>query len=204
MTDRRRPGEVVVLREFHGDRLWAARPAFVLRDGGEELSFFIPEGTRGVEAVDGAGAELRLPHADWRLERASRPGRRSVRSFASTASPHAVLAIWDAGWRPRCWYVNLQLPLRRSAVGFDTTDLVLDLVGSPDATTWRWKDEDELAEAIAAGIVDPATAERIRGEALALADAVSAGGPPFDDDPWSWRPDPAWGVPELPEGWDCR
>lgn len=204
MTRRRAPGEAVVLREFHGDRLWAARPAFVLRDDGDDLAFFIPEGTRGVEAVDAEGAELRLPHADWRLERSTRPGRRSVRSFASTVTPHAVLAIWDAGWRPRCWYVNLQLPLRRSAVGFDTTDLVLDLVGTPDAVMWRWKDEDELAAAIAAGTVDGADAERIRREARALADAVTAGRPPFDADPWSWRPDPSWGVPDLPEGWDRR
>jgi hypothetical protein len=204
VTDRRRPGEVVVLREFHGDRLWAARPAFVLRDDGDDLSFFIPEGTRGVDAVDDGGAELRLPHAAWRLERSARPGRRSVRSFASTRDPHAVLAIWDEGWRPRCWYVNLQLPLRRSAVGFDTTDLVLDLVGTPDASAWRWKDEDELAEAIAAGTVDTATADRIRGEAEALAGAVTAGRPPFDGDPWSWRPDPSWGVPDLPDAWDRR
>lgn len=194
----------MVLREFHADRIWEARPAFVLRDTGDALSFFIPEGTLPMRATDDGGSVLRVPPAGWSLTPAPRPGRRSIRSFASTAHPHAVLAIWDAGWKPRCWYVNLQLPMRRSPVGFDTTDLFLDLVGTPDARDWTWKDEDELAEALDAGIVDVATAERIRVEAMGLAETVRAGEPPFDGDPWAWRPDTSWGIPTLPEDWERR
>ena len=42
------------------------------------------------------------------------------------------------------WYVNLQLPFRRTELGFETMDLVLDLIVDPDGS-WRWKeDEDEL------------------------------------------------------------
>lgn len=199
---RRRRGEVVVLRELHGGRLWEARPAIVVADDGEELEFFIPPGTRSVRAVDDAGARLRLPGADWRLEPSERPGRRTIHSFASTVHPHAALVIWDEEWRPRGWYLNLQVPLRRSAVGFDTTDLVIDLVGTPDGQRWTWKDEDELGQAIEDGVVDPSTAARIRGEAQALAEAVGSGRAPFDGDPWAWRPDPSWGVPALPADWD--
>ncbi|MFM7719089.1 MAG: DUF402 domain-containing protein, partial [Actinomycetota bacterium] len=203
VSGRRTPGDAVVLREFHGDRIWEARPALVVADAGDDLSFFIPEGTRAMRALAPDGAVARLPGGAWALA-PSPPRRRSVLSFASTSRPHAVLAIWDAGWVPRCWYVNLQLPMRRTATGFDTTDLFLDLVGTPDGSSWTWKDEDELAEAVAAGLVDPATAERIRAEARDLADAVSARRPPFDVDRWAWRPDPAWALPELPADWDRR
>lgn len=33
--------------------------------------------------------------------------------------------------------------MRRTAIGFDTFDLLLDLVISPDLSQWTWKDEDE-------------------------------------------------------------
>ena len=100
---------------------------------------------------------------------ASAPSTKAVLSVASTARPHAVLAIWDAGWVPRCWYVNLQAPLRRTAIGFDTTDLFLDLVGTPDGSRWTWKDEDEAEQAVTEGLLDDAALARIRGEAQALA-----------------------------------
>ena len=203
MSDRRAPGEAVVLREFHGERIWEARPALVVADAGEDLSFYVPEGTRAMRAVGPDGATARLPDGAWGLS-ASPPRQRSVLSFASTRRPHAVLAIWEAGWVPRCWYVNLQRPMRRAATGFDTTDLFLDLVGTPDGGTWTWKDEDELAAAIGAGYVDAATAEGIRDEAEALADDVRSGRPPFDVDRWAWRPDPAWALPALPADWDRR
>ena len=41
------------------------------------------------------------------------------------------------------WYVNLQKPFRRTARGFETMDLMLDLVVEVDRSWW-WKDEDEL------------------------------------------------------------
>jgi hypothetical protein len=39
------------------------------------------------------------------------------------------------------WYVNFQRPMRRTAIGFDTFDLLLDLVIAPDLSRWDWKDE---------------------------------------------------------------
>lgn len=201
---RHAPGDVVALREFHGDRLWEARPARVVQDEPDDLRFFVPSGTRPMRAVDGEGARVRLPGADRALA-PGEPGRGQVLSFASESRPHAVLLIWDTDWRPRCWYLNLQLPLRRTSTGFDTTDLFLDLVGSPDRSEWRWKDEDDLAEAIGARLVDRNTAVRIRAEAEALAERIGDARAPFDADLWDWRPEPAWVPPlDLPEGWDRR
>lgn len=203
MNERRSPGDAVVLREFHDGRPWEARPARVVADDGERLRFFVPYGARPARPVDGDGDRLRMPGASWRHVR-SGPSPRAVLSTASTLRPHAVLAIWEADWVPSRWYVNLQEPLRRTALGFDTTDLFLDLVGTPDAATWTWKDEDEAAEAVAAGHLDATRLDRIRDEAEALAASIRRGDPPFDEDWWAWRPDPSWTVPDLPGDWAHR
>lgn len=201
---RHSPGDVVALREFHGDRLWEVRAARVVLDATDDLRFFVAAGSRPMRAIDGDGAAMRMPGPSWRLA-PGEPGSGPVLSFASDLRPHAALAIWTDDWRPRCWYLNLQLPLRRTAVGFETTDLFLDLVGSPDRSTWRWKDEDDLAEALSAGLVDAPTAERTRVEAEELAEAIREGRPPFETDWWEWRPEPEWTVPPgLPDGWDRR
>jgi predicted RNA-binding protein associated with RNAse of E/G family len=94
--------------------------------------------------------------------------------------------------------VNLQRPFRRTELGFETMDLVLDLIVDPDGS-WRWKDEDELATWVARGVFEPELAERIRAEGESVLARA----------PWptgweKWRPDPAWELPELPDGWDVR
>ncbi|MBL0345175.1 MAG: DUF402 domain-containing protein [Anaerolineales bacterium] len=43
-----------------------------------------------------------------------------------------------------CWYVNLQEPIRRTPIGFDTMDHTLDIVINPDMSEWKWKDDDEF------------------------------------------------------------
>ena len=64
-----------------------------------------------------------------------------------------------------CWYINLQDPIRRTEIGFDTMDHMLDVVISPDMDSWEWKDEDELAAAEKAGIGSKEKAQAIRQEA---------------------------------------
>jgi predicted RNA-binding protein associated with RNAse of E/G family len=62
--------------------------------------------------------------------------------------------------------VNLQEPFRRTEHGVDTADQLLDLVRTRDGD-WRWKDEHELANAIAEGFIseDEAAAIHARPEA---------------------------------------
>jgi hypothetical protein len=44
---------------------------------------------------------------------------------------HAIWIFWDGPEREfRGWYVNLQEPLRRTAVGYDTQDLELGRISS--------------------------------------------------------------------------
>ena len=60
------------------------------------------------------------------------------------------------------WYVNLQTPLRRTALGFDYLDQELDIVIAPDLNSWRWKDEEGFAALLQRGRIAPADAARLR------------------------------------------
>jgi len=58
---------------------------------------------------------------------------------------HAESLLWrDADDTFLGWYVDILLPLRRTDLGFDTRNLVPDIVIGPDRI-WHCKDEDELA-----------------------------------------------------------
>jgi hypothetical protein len=59
---------------------------------------------------------------------------------------------------------------------------------------WRRRSEDHLTAAHVA-------AYRTEGERAAT--RITRREPPFDNDWTAWRPDPAWGVPVLPPGWDA-
>lgn len=195
------PGSSVVLREVWGGKIWAARPVVVVKDEPTERMFYVPPGGAMKAPVAVSGEPLRLPVKEWRLE--DRPGgRRHVLSFAWPEVAHAVLASWRAETGEFTgWYVNLQDPLRPSAVGFDTTDHVLDVLVPPDHSSWQWKDEAEMEEAVRRGLFDAAQVERFRQEGARAAERLIRGEPPFDL-PWeSWRPDPWWPSPELPTDW---
>lgn len=56
--------------------------------------------------------------------------------------------------------------LRRTPIGFDRTDHVLDAVIEPAIDSWAWKDEEEESEATALGLFTPCEADGIRMRAF--------------------------------------
>jgi hypothetical protein len=102
---------------------------------------------------------------------------------------------WDLAWR----YINLEDPWLRTAIGFDSRDVYLDLVAGPDGDDWRWKDEDELAWVVEQGRIDASRAVQIRADGERAVQAVRKLG---SLDQWkTWRPDPRWHIPTVPERW---
>ena len=101
-----------------------------------------------------------------------------------------------------CWYINLEEPFRRTRFVFDYLDQLLDIIVSPDRTTWQWKDEDEFQEAQDRGLFSPEQARAIRAEGERVVQLLQANKPPFNSGWEQWRPDSAWSLPTLPEGWD--
>lgn len=161
---------------------------------------FLPGRTRCGVPLGDDGHELRLPDRPWRLEVRPR-GPQPILSFAWPDLPYAVL-LWTTGSGHRAWYVNLQAPLDRTPIGFDTVDHALDLVIELDRSSWRWKDEEELDVAVRDGLFTEAEAEGFRAWGERARDRILAGDPPFDRDWTEWRPDPSWEVPELVTGWE--
>ena len=146
------PGATVAIREIWNGRVWYARPATVVRDEPNLTMLLVPPHVTAKEPVDAAGAPLRIPTTDWTLPR--HRTRRHLEPLLRLPG-HPVLGDPRATRPPatlREYYVNLQTPLERSPTGFDTVEHLLDVTIPPDRSTWAWKDEDELAEAIDGGL----------------------------------------------------
>ena len=114
---------------------------------------------------------------------------------------HAYYAMWKGG-RFNRWYINLESPYEDTPVGVDFTDHVLDIVVQPDLAGWAWKDADELARAVAFGLVTQAQADSFVAEGKRAIQRLETRSSPFADGWDLWRPDPAWPIPSLPPNWD--
>lgn len=96
----------------------------------------------------------------------------------------------------RGWYVSLQEPFRRTALGFDTRDLKLDLVVDLDGS-WHYKDEEKLAGWIERGRWTEDEVVAIRREGERIAAELDCGSRWWSEDRAEWRPDPSWRAPSL-------
>jgi protein associated with RNAse G/E len=95
------------------------------------------------------------------------------------------------------WYVNFQRPLLRTEIGYDSMDLVVDLVVEPDSRTWRWKDQADFERAIKRHIIEDELRESVQEEADRVLEMASRAAGPFASEWAKWRPPPKWGVPKL-------
>lgn len=196
-----KPGDQIVLREVWQGKVWTGRPVTVVQDEPDLLALFIPAGTPWRKPVAPDGGPLRLPVSEWVLADQRQPI--DVLRLTTPGARHGVLVFWREGHREFIgWYINLEEPLRRTAIGFDYMDQALDVVISADRTQWEWKDEDELMDAQAAGILTAQDAREVRAEGERAIRLLESGQPPFNGGWERWSPDPAWRIPELPEGWE--
>jgi len=182
----------VAVRELWRGRVWLARAWHVVEETQELVVLANRPGSETRLPVDAAGTRLRVPRDEWSLA----PGRWEnwTLRVARPGDPFSTLLFYDDCGRFLSWYVNFEQPLRRTPLGWDTLDWKLDLLAFPDGTTRR-KDEDELAEAARAGVVD---ADEVR----ALAERVAS------DPPWptGWEdraPSEELEPAVLPDGWQC-
>lgn len=209
-------GRTVVRREVHrSGRLWNEQALRVIEDTGEAL----------VTACT-PGAEARWPAL---YLKARSDGDRSVRTEAFDAMATGTWDLAPAAWqetdlllwkppgawfsvnafyhsdghghgrRLRNWYVNFERPTVRTASGFDTFDLTVDLLIDPDLSSWTWKDEDEYAHVRRLGIVSDAehrAVDAARAEVLAmLAERTGVFAHAQQWARWQWQPQ--WPTPRL-------
>jgi len=197
-------GSQVVWRSRPQGCIGYVKPMIVVEDGSDITVLFQPSGTvckRRAGARGGPRGRLLL---DWSGEHADRvydgPPMLHLHVWGTA---HGVLRSWsfDSN-RAEGWYVNLEAPWRRTAIGFDSEDYFLDVTAADDLSSWSWKDEDELEWAVEVGRYTPQDADEFRREGRRAGAAIERREFPFVDD-WSrWGPDPDWPVPVVAEGWD--
>ncbi|MFG2941306.1 DUF402 domain-containing protein [Streptomyces sp. NPDC048282] len=193
--------------------MWSAQAFHVVEDGAEALVVGCGPGaevlapTTWIEWLLTGDDDLRfqalpnLARGSWQL------GHWSWRDTAHLqwVPPGAwfsVNAFYDVsdGHRLTHWYVNFQRPMHRTALGFDTFDLLLDLVVAPDLARWEWKDEGEYAHGRRLGVVNDAdhrAVEEAREQAVAMVE--EHGGPFAAGAHWrDWHSEPHEPAPALP------
>jgi hypothetical protein len=183
-------------------------PVTVVHDGPDYTALYLKPGTPLKKRIlpDGCPIPRNLPYA----ERAKLPhivgdgtwhSNHALMLFRE-GEAHDVRLFWSENdWKFCGWYVNLQEPVRRTSVGFDTADHVLDIEVRPDLS-WVWKDENEFATAIAIGRFSEQEALAIRDEGERVIAEIEAHKWPFDSPFVDWRPDPGWTTPEVPGNWN--
>jgi len=179
-------------REVWFGRVWranATRLVGEIDDG--TLVLWVPRSAPAKFPVRPDRSEIRIPTTEWVL--ADRAAGGDGLGLVRPGAGHSLWVNWDEHGALAYWYVNFERDVHRTALGVDYVDLKLDLVIRPNGEVF-WKDEDELEQAGALGLVD---ADAVRAEAKSVLE-----GWPFPTGWENWQPDPAWPLPELLEGWD--
>ena len=190
------PGDIALFRFIRFGKVRHASPRLVVLDDDDLVVLYLPVGTLAKRPVSDGRPIRGQADREWEL-RDPAWHTSSQLTLSQWGRPHCVELLRDGETGDFAgWYINIQEPLRRSPLGFDSDDLVLDIRVQPDGS-WQWKDEDELEEAVRLGRFTPAEAAAIRAEGERV----------IEERPWptgweGWRPDPAWALPELPAGWD--
>lgn len=190
----------VVWRHLYRGRLRWAIPNLLIEETPEQVVTLLVPGTVCKAPVDygRVGYVQQLLRAEEAIGDYVWHTRRML-MFAPRDAAHTISLHWDhASDTFLGWYVNLQEPMRPTAIGYDSFDQMLDIWIEPDGT-WRWKDWDELVEAEQVGIFTAAEADAIRAEGRRVIDSLDRLLPTGWEE---WQPDPSWPLPALPDGWD--
>ena len=204
-------GKSCVLRGIVNNRVWLAQSVIVVKDDQHETILLLlpgahcafPEGywhwrrnkdaSHGTRWQEAKSDRLKLREFSWQINR--------VLMFLEPEKYYSCSLFWDqASNQFSCYYINFQLPYRRSHCGFDTLDLDLDIVIDPQYG-WKWKDEDEYQEGIREGGIRYEWVKGIEQYKAEIFDRIDRRAYPLNGSWLQWQPDPNWIPPGLPAGW---
>lgn len=196
-----KPGTQATLRGV-GTRVFWAYPTLVVQDTPDLIALYLPAGSLGKDTETRLAPQeffspgkIKIVDYEW--------DRTDVLMLIVPGEAFSIYLMWKTGTRNLvCWYINLQEPIRRTDIGFDTMDHMLDVVVSPELSTWQWKDEDEFAEAVRIGFYPPEKAREIRAEGEKALHFLTAELRSFYQKWESWQPQPEWEIPKLSPLWD--
>jgi hypothetical protein len=203
-------GESCVLRGIVNNQVWLAQSVIVVKDAPQETVLLLlpgarcafPQGYAGWRNKETPGetrwqearhVPLVLRELDWQTNR--------ILIFLEPQKYYSCFLFWDhQTGRFGCYYINFQLPFRRSHCGFDTLDLDLDIVIDPQYH-WKWKDVDEYQAGIQEGGIQDEWVQGIERSQAEVFDRINQRMYPLDGSWLDWQPEPGWAPPKLPESW---
>lgn len=206
------PGDHITIRNVFKGRVQTVFPSIVVVDTPELVVTWLPMDTPVLNGVtdpngtsDGSKGHLSaetMAAKEWAMA----PRNWHTAGTLRLKNPRSLWSLW-VFWEPdmtevRGWYINIDAPYQRTRLGFDTWDMFLDVVVQPDRKTWRYKDEDEFAEAIEAGIFDEIEVQNIWDAAAQALQVIAENRKPFNSVWGTWRPDITWETPQIPDDWE--
>jgi hypothetical protein len=185
-----------VRREVWRGSPWMASSVVVVADEPDLLATYLPKGAEFAFAHGHAlGAHPWTDRPAWKGH--------GVLMLQRPGESYAVWHFWEGEGRDFAgWYLNLQEPFRRTAIGYDTQDLELD-VWVPAGGDWSFKDDELLDVRVAEGRFTAAEAAEIRALGAEIGRMLDAGGAWWDEAWCGWRPDPDWAVRKPAPGWEA-
>jgi hypothetical protein len=194
-------GETAALRGV-GIKVFWAFPTIVVQDKPDLIVLYLLAGVRGRNVAHKpttkellSPIEIEVIDCTWQ--------RTDVLMLIVPGDAFSTYLMWETGTKNvDCWYVNLQEPIKRTSIGFDTMDNTLDVVISPDMSEWKWKDEDEFAEAQKVGFYSRERAHEIRRAGEKAVRLVTAERRSLYEAWKNWQPNPKWEIPKLSPLWD--
>jgi len=179
--------------------VWLHVPVFVVDDTEEHLVTYLAP-----------GAPFTFPPGRWPTPDGRHPwhGRAGWTGHGCLmvqrpGEHHAVWHFWSGPDRTfTCWYLNLQTAFVRTADGFWTQDLELDVLAFPDGSH-EVKDAEVLDDRVTEGRYSAELVSWIRGYGDDLVQRLERDGPWWDRAWVGWEPDPSWTTaPARPPGGD--
>lgn len=193
-------GESATLRGV-GSKVFWAYPTIVVQDMLDLIVLYMPAGVCG-KNVDHKPIPRELLSADqikvidsqWKLT--------DVLMLIVPDEAFSIYIMWETGTKNlECWYINLQEPIRRTSIGFDTMDNMLDVVISPDMSKWHWKDDDEFVEAQNVGFYSAEKAREIWAEGEKAIRLITKERRALYEQWEKWKANPEWDIPKLSPLW---
>lgn len=189
------------MREVWRNKVYSVTPVRVVQDSSSWIALYRPPYTSNLWPHTREGATIRIPQDEWVLD--GGPWPRGILYLVHAGFGHTYTGTWDDDHIFGGWKIDLVDPVRRTSLGFDYMDQLLDIIVSTDRSSWSWKDEDEVRQAQEQGIF---TAEQVRNlyqRGERAVQAILENEPPFDENWETWSPNPALREPfDLPKGWD--
>lgn len=196
------PGQGIVLREVWRNKVYSIFPVRVVQDSLTWIALCLPRQAIALYPHTREKVALRIPEDKWILDGGPWTGG-DVLYLVHVGTGFKFGGSWDENHIFQGWKIDLIEPLRRTPLGFDYMDQLLDIIVSADRSIWYRKDDDEVQEAETRGLFTAAQVQDLYQRGDRALQMILNNDPPFDRGWEIWKPDPAWlATFDLPEGWD--